>query len=119
MSNREMVARLSNAIDEAVSASVQGVKLPGIDGADVRTVTVSSKQLQRVAAQLEQYGQSEIRLSADVELYLRVSDTDVLRSIVSAEFRAAVEADGNDFCAGASTDKDWAKAWERGIPCCS
>jgi len=53
MSNREMVARLSNAIDEAVSASVQGVKLPGIDGADVRTVTVSSKQLQRVAAQLE------------------------------------------------------------------
>jgi len=115
MSKPEMVANLRSAIDEAVSASVQAVKLPGIDGADVRTVNMTSEQLHRAAAQLEQGHHSEPIVAAEVELFLRISNTDVLRSIEPTEFRVAVEAHGNELRAAAITDKDWAKAWERGI----
>jgi hypothetical protein len=46
---------------------------------------------------------------------LRISNTDALSSIEPTEFRVAVEADGNHLRATASTAKNWAKAWERGI----
>jgi hypothetical protein len=107
--------KIRTAIEDAISISVHEIQLPGIEGADVQSVTGPSEQLQLLATQLEQRGQVEIRLSADVQLYLRISNTDVLRSIESTEFRVAVEADGIDLRAAASTDKDWAKAWERGI----
>lgn len=75
--------RIRTVIEEAVSVSVQGVQLPGIAGAEIKKVAVSSKQLQRVAAHLEQHGHGEIKLQAEVELFLRVSNTDVLSSIWS------------------------------------
>jgi hypothetical protein len=52
---------------------------------------------------------------ADIKLYLRISNTDVLSSVESTEFRVVVKADGNDLHAAASTDKDWARAWEKGM----
>ena len=106
---------IRTVIEEAVSVSVQGIKLPGIAGAEIKKVAVSSKQLQRVAAQLEQHGHSEIKLQAEVELFLRISNTDVLSSIECADFRVLVSADGNALCAVASSEKDWGRAWERGI----
>jgi len=115
MSKPEMVANLRSAIDEAVSASVQAVKLPGIDGADVRTVNMTTEQLHQVAAQLNQGHHSESIVAAEVELFLRISNADVLLSIEPTEFRVAVEAHENDLRVAASTDKDWARAWERGI----
>ena len=66
-------------------------------------------------AQLEQEGHSNIILAAEVELFIRISNTEVLSSIESTEFQVAIEADGNGLRAVASTDKDWARAWERGI----
>lgn len=107
--------KIRTAIENAISISVHEIQLPGIEGADVESVTVPWEQLQLVAARLEQHGQSEIRLSADVELYLRISNTDALSSIEPTEFRVAVEADGIDLRAAASTDKDWARAWEKGM----
>jgi hypothetical protein len=65
--------KIRTAIENAISVSVHEIQLPGIDGADVESVTVPSGQLQLVATQLEQDGQSEIKLSADIELYLRIS----------------------------------------------
>src|SRR5215469_1063751 len=106
--------KIRTAIENAISVSVRKIQAPGIDGAEVQSVTVPSWQLQLLAAQLEQHGQSEIRLSADVTLYLRISNTDALSSVESTEFQVAIEADGNDLRAVASTDKNWAKAWERG-----
>ena len=52
---------------------------------------------------------------ADIKLYLRISNTDVLSSVESTEFRVVVEADGIDLRAATSTDKDWARAWEKGM----
>jgi hypothetical protein len=58
---------------------------------------------------------SESIVAAEVELFLRISNTDALLSIEPTEFRVAVEAYENELRAAASTDKDWARAWERGI----
>jgi len=107
--------RIRTVIEEALAVSVQGVQLPGIAEAGVRKAALSSAQLQRVANELDQNGQGEIRFSADVELFLRVSNTDVLGSIECTGFRVRLNADGNDLRAVASTDKDWGMAWERGI----
>jgi hypothetical protein len=107
--------RIRTVIEEAISVSVQAVQVPGIADTELRSASLSSKQLQRVTAQIEQHGHSELRLSAEVELFLRVSNTDVLSSIERTAFRVRVEADENDLRAVASNDKDWGMAWERGI----
>jgi hypothetical protein len=107
--------RLRGVIEEALSVSVQEIQLPGIAGAALRNVVVSSGQLQQVASQLEQGDHGEIRLSAEVELYLRISNTDVLSAIETTAFRVKVGADVGDLRAVASTEKDWAMAWERGM----
>ena len=102
-------------IEKAVSDCVDGIHLPGIASAAVRKVAVSSEQLQRVAAQLEQHGKCEITLSAEVELVLRVSNIDALRSIERTEFRVTVNADAENLLAVASSDTNWELAWEHGV----
>lgn len=92
-----------------------GIQLPGIADAAVRNAAVSSAQLQRIAAELEQHGHSEISLSAEVELFLRISNSDVLQTIEATAFRVTVNVDGNDLRAVASNEKDWGMVWERGI----
>jgi hypothetical protein len=103
------------AIEKAVSDCVDGIRLPGIASAAVRKVAVSSEQLQRVVAQLEQHGKCEITLPAEVELVLRVSNIDALRSIERTEFRVTVNADAGNLLAVASSDTNWEFAWQRGI----
>jgi hypothetical protein len=107
--------RIRIIMEEAVSVALQGVQLPGIADAALRRAALSLEQLQRVAAQLEQHGQGEIRLAAEVELFLHISNTDVLGSIECTEFLVRVTADENDLRAVASTKKNWEEAWERGI----
>jgi hypothetical protein len=102
-------------IEKAVSDCVDGIHLPGIASAAVRKVAVSSEQLQRVAAQLEQHGKCEITLSAEVELVLRVSNIDALRSIERTEFRVTVNSDAENLLAVASSDTNWELAWEHGV----
>ncbi len=53
--------------------------------------------------------------SSEVELYLRISSTDVMSAIENTTFRVQVNADGDDLRAVASTEEDWAMAWGRGI----
>jgi hypothetical protein len=50
-----------------------------------------------------------------VELFLRVSNTDLLSSIECVDFRVRVSADEIDPRAVASSEKDWGAAWERGM----
>jgi hypothetical protein len=107
--------KIGTVIKEALSVSVQGIQLPGIVGAEIKNGGITSKQVQRIAAQLEQDGHSEIKLSAEVELYLRISNTDVLSSIDCADFCVLLSADENALHAVASSEKDWGRAWERGI----
>lgn len=102
-------------MEEAVSVSVLGIKLAGIVSAAVRNAVISSAQLRRVATQLEQHGHGETSLSVEVELFLRISNTDVLSSIQSTAFRVRADADGNNLRAVAASDMNWAMAWERGI----
>src|ERR1700692_4657271 len=78
-------------------------------------VAVSSEQLQEGSAQLEQHDHSEIALSAEVELFLRISNMDLLSSIECTEFRVSVNAGTDNLRAVASSEEDWAMAWERGI----
>jgi hypothetical protein len=101
-------------MDEAVSVALQGIQLPGIADAALRGAALSLEQLQWVAAQLEQHGHGEIKLVAEVELFLRISNTDVLSSIECTEFLVRVTADENDLHAVASNEKDWGMVWERG-----
>src|SRR6516225_1254911 len=107
--------RLHTTIERAILVSVQEINLPGIARADLRSVAVLAEQLQRVAAQLEQHGCSKIRLPAKVELYLRISSANLLRVVESTEYEVVLQANGDDFSATASTDKDWAVAWERSM----
>jgi hypothetical protein len=41
--------RIRTVIEAALSVSVQGIQLPGIAGAEIKTVAISSKQLERIA----------------------------------------------------------------------
>jgi len=107
--------RIRAVIEEALLASVKNIQLPGIDGAEIENVALSSKQVQRVAAQLHQHGHGQMKLSAGVRLFLRISNTDVLSSIEHTVFRVQVSVDENDLRAVASSKKDWARAWERGL----
>jgi hypothetical protein len=107
--------RIRTVIEDALSVSVQGIHLPGIVHAAVKNVALSAKQLQWVAAELEKHGRGDIRLSAEVELFLRISNTDVLRSLECAEFLSSVNANENDVRATVSNEKDWGIAWKRGM----
>jgi len=107
--------KIRTAIEEALCASVNGIQVPGIVDAAVCKVAVSAAPLQQLAAELEQHGHGEITLSAEVELLLRLSNSDVLKSIEGTDFRVTVDADGNDLRAVASSEKDWELAWERGL----
>jgi hypothetical protein len=109
------LSRIRTVMDEAVSVALQGIQLPGIADAALKGAALSLEQLQWVAAQLEQHGHGEIKLVAEVELFLRISNTDVLSSIECTEFLVRVTADENDLHAVASNEKDWGMAWERGI----
>jgi len=106
---------IRTAIEKALSACVFEIQVPGIVDGEARPPVVSLEQLQRIGAQLKQRGHSEITLSAEVELFLRISNTDVLRSVECTEFRVSVNAEADNLRAEASSEKDWPKAWERGI----
>ena len=58
------LSTIRTAIEEAVSVSVSGIELPGIVDASVGSVAIQPRHLQQLAAQLEQHGHSEIKLSA-------------------------------------------------------
>jgi hypothetical protein len=107
--------RIRTVIEDALSVFVQGIHVPGIVAASVNHVALSAKQLRWVAAELVQHGNGDIRLSAEVELFLRVSNTEVLRSPERAEFLVMLNASENDFRARVSNEKDWGIAWERGM----
>jgi hypothetical protein len=65
--------KIRTAIENAIFVAVQGIRLPGIEGAEVRRVNMPFRQLRRVAAQLEQERHNDIILAAEVELFLRIS----------------------------------------------
>ena len=107
--------RLRTVIEEALCGAVRGIHLPGIASAALRNAAVSSRQLQEVIAQLEQHGQGEIALSAEVELYLRISNTNALSAIEGIAFCVTISVDGDNLQAVAISEQDWGMAWERGM----
>jgi hypothetical protein len=102
--------KIRTVIDEALSVYAQGIQCPVIDDAAIRKAAVSSEQLQQIAARIEYHDHGEITLSAEVELFLRVSNTAVLSSIERMAFRVKVSADHNDLRAVASNEKDCGEA---------
>jgi hypothetical protein len=106
---------IRTAIEQSLLLSVQEIQFAGIADADLKKISISSEQLQHVASQLERHGHSEIRISVEIELFLRVSNTGVLSSIQSVAFRTNVNAEGNELGAVVSPEKDWEMAWQRGI----
>ena len=98
------------AIKEAVSGTVSNIELPGIVDA------AASK----VATQLEQDSQTETRLSVEIEFFLRICNTELLRSVQWVPFRVEIRSDGNGPRAVVINAQTWAVAWERGVdslPC--
>jgi hypothetical protein len=103
--------KIRTVIEEAVSVSAREIRLPGIVDATIRNVAISTEEVQLVAAQLQEHGRGEIRISAQVELFLHVSNTDLLSSVECTAFHIRVNADGDDLRAVARSEKDWAMAW--------
>ena len=104
---------LRTAIEEAVSVPVSSIDLPGIVDAVVKRVAISP--MQKLATQLEQDSQTEVRLSTEVEFFLRISNADVLSSIQCLPFRVKVRTDEIGPQAVARAEESWAAAWEKGI----
>ena len=104
---------LRTAIEEAVSVPVSSFDLPGIVDAVVKRVAISP--MQKLATQLEQDSQTEVRLSTEVEFFLRISNADVLSSIQCLPFRVKVRTDEIGPQAVARAEESWAAAWEKGI----
>jgi len=107
--------KIRMAIEQAVSVTVQGVQLPGIADAELKTMVLTLEQVQLLAVQLERKGGAQMRVSVELELFLRVSNTEVLSSIEDTEFLVNLEADGSDIGALATHKEDWAAVWERGM----
>ena len=106
---------IRNVIEQSLLLSVQEIQFAGIADADLKNVSISSEQLQHLASELEHHGHGEVRISVEIELFLRVSNTDVLSSIQWVAFRAKVSTEGNELGAVVRPEKDWEMAWQRGI----
>ena len=106
---------IRNVIEQSLLLSVQEIQFAGIADADLKNVSISSEQLQHLASELEHHGHGEVRISVEIELFLRVSNTDVLSSVQWVAFRTKVNAEGNELGAVVSPEKDWEMAWQRGI----
>ena len=115
MTKRMDLDRISTVIDESVSASVRGIHFPGIVDAEPRNVGLSPERLQAAASQLEQHGHVKMNLPVEVELFLRISNSDVLSSTECMEFLVEISAHENGIQAVASTSSKWGIAWERGV----
>ena len=102
---------IRNVIEQSLLLS-QEIQFAGIADADLKNVSISSEQLQHLASELEQHNHGEVRISVEIELFLRVSNTDVLSSIQWVAFRANVSAEGNKLGAVVSPEKDWETAQE-------
>jgi hypothetical protein len=100
------LGRIRTAIEQAVCVSVQSIQLPGIVEATVRSAAVTSPHLQQVATQLAYHGQCEIRLAAEIEVFLRVSNADLLRSIQRVPFRVEISSDEHGAQAVAVNEDD-------------
>lgn len=107
--------KIRTVIEQALSVTVQGVQLPGIAAAELKTMVLTVEQVHLLAVQLEREGCAQISLSAEVELFLRVSNTEVPSSMEDTEFLVSLDADGKDICAIVSDEEDWGAAWERGM----
>ena len=107
--------KIHTLIEEALSVTVQGVQLPGIADAELMSMAVPAGKVQHLAAQRERQGYGKMRLSVEVELFLRVSNTEVLSSIECADFVVSVKAHGQEFRVTVSDENDWGLAWERSI----
>ena len=79
--------KIRTAIGDAISVSVQGIQVNGIDGTEVQTVNLPEEQLHGIACQLVQGNRSESIVAAEVKLYLRISNADVLSYVEPTEFR--------------------------------
>jgi len=106
---------IRSVIEQALLLSVLEVQLEKIADADLKNISISSEQLQHLVSELEQHGHGEVRISVEIELFLRVSNTDVLSSIQWVAFRARVSTEGNELGAVVSPERDWEMAWQRGI----
>ena len=115
MRRRMHLHNIRSVIEQALLLSVQEIQFAGIADAALKKVSVSSEQLQHLASELEKHGHGEIRISAEIELFLRVSNTDVLSSIQWAAFWAKVNTEENELHALAIPETDWEFAWQRGI----
>jgi hypothetical protein len=107
--------QIRRVIQDTLTVFVRGIKVPGIAEAALRKAALSLRKLQSIAAQLERHSYGEINVSAEVELFLRMSSMEALLSIESAEFLIKLNRESDDVIATVSTEKDWETAWERGI----
>jgi hypothetical protein len=108
-------AQIRRVIEEALSVAVQKVRIPGIADAEIRHMALTAVQLEHLAAQLERQSYGEVSISVEMELFLRVSNTDLLSAIERADFVVRVDVAGSTSSATVSGEKDWTKAWERGM----
>lgn len=106
---------IHKTIRDAVSVCVANVNFPGIESIEVSYFDISPSELQVVVSHLATLGLSELSVSADVNLYVRISNSDVVHSRQALPFRIHITNQSGDVHATAINQTDWEVGWERAL----
>jgi hypothetical protein len=107
--------RIRVTIEESLAVALGAVQFPGIVNAELKRASLSSKHLQGAATKLARNGHCSLRVAAEVEVFLRISNSDVLSSIEHMEFVVLAKMSESKLCAVATNEQDWRITWERGM----
>lgn len=110
-----MNEKLHNAISKALGSYVNQVRVNGIKGIEIKQLVISQTQLREAASRLRSVKSVNLKLRVPVYLFLRISNTDVLRADDLAELTVRMNVNEEALNVVIESDKDWAKAWEQGI----
>jgi hypothetical protein len=106
---------LREKIADAISLSVGSIKCFGIDDAETKNVAISSRHLHQIAAQLERENQMSVAISAEIELFLRLCNSELVASVQFISFRVELWSDDDGIRAAAVNEQEWTATWEKGI----
>jgi hypothetical protein len=103
---------IRDAVGTAIAASVSDINCDGIDGAEVTKLKVSRNDLEKAAFQLAEHGHTELAVLSTIEIFVRISTSDVLASEQQMPFRIVLIAKANDIEATAMNEECWEQAWK-------
>lgn len=103
---------IRSAVAKAITTYVSRIDVEGIEAAELSSISVDSQDLQQATAKLWDNGHGELVVLADIRIYLRLSNEDVLGSNQQLTFRVSLNGTDGHVLAAAAADASWERAWE-------